>query len=220
MSRTSLTSVRLSPRNLSSAIANMSNKQMEWFKQTGFGGLINFKLTMTPHNIAFKILKAYNMEEQALELQDKRIYITEETVSDVLGFPRGQRPVTTIQEAVVYENWQAHFSKWPGRITIGDVCNMIKTSKTASDDFKRSFLVVLANTLVSPPIGPYVNKELVGFDGDLDRSYEYNWCAYVLANLNRAVKDWRINPKNPFTGPLLFIVVSTSAYFSYLNRFI
>src|SRR3954470_24251663 len=83
------TTIRVSPRLLTKAIAKMSTKQRTWLAKTGFRNLLGFSFSSTPHHLAHRILMTYNIENQCLDLGEKRIQLTEEDVTWVLGFPTG-----------------------------------------------------------------------------------------------------------------------------------
>ena len=189
------------------------NEKSEWVKQSGFGDLLDFTITLIPHDVACKLLWMVDTNELAIKLDEKTIQITESDVERVLGFPRGSRPVTLSNIGIEVRCWQNQFDKiQPSRIRQTDILNKIITEKTASNHFKRNFLLVVANTLISPSKDSNANKELAYFSGDWDGLYEYNWCAYVLTNLKKSIEIWKTDPEKIFTGPLLFIVVSIAIF--------
>jgi len=199
----------VSPKTITEIIAKLSDDQREWLVKTGFKDLLSFTLTQVPHELAYKLVAAYNIETQSLELGDKKINITEKDVESVLGFPRGSNPLQFNQQTAAVRDWEAQFKdKTRSRIQTTDVTKKIKEEKTASENFKRSFLVMLGNTLIGQSKDAYAVRELAGIEGDLNKQHNYNWCTYVLAKLNTAIQAWHDKPTNPFTGPLLFLVVS------------
>src|SRR4051812_41327832 len=100
----------MSPRLLAKAIAKMSTKQRTWLAKTGFRNLLGFSFSSTPHDLAYKILMTYNIENQCLELGEKRIQLTEEDVTRVLGFPRGSKQVQFTKDSAMAKAWEAQFS--------------------------------------------------------------------------------------------------------------
>ena len=164
---------------------------------------------MYPNEVASKLLWRVDTNELALKLDGKTIHISDADVQRVLGFPRGERDVTLTKDASVVSSWYSDFKKiMPSRIKNYDILDKIKNERTASSHFKRNFLIIVANTLISPTKNANANKELAFFNRDWDRLSEYNWCAYVLENLKKSIETWKTNPTMDFTGPLLFIVVS------------
>jgi len=202
------TTIRVSPGLLTKAIAQMSTKQRTWLAKTGFKNLLGFSFSSTPHELAHRILTTYDIEKQCLNLGEKTIQLTEEDVNRVLGFPRGSEQVQFAKDSAVAKAWEAQFSTIPSRITPKEIFDKMKSTVDVTANFKRNFLVVLANTMISPPKDAFATRDLAGFQGDLDHLYNYNWCSYTLYRLKNAVQRWREKPALPFTGPLHFLVVS------------
>src|SRR3954471_24408925 len=145
----------------------MSTKQRTWLAKTVFRNLLCFSFSSTPHDLAHKILMTYNIENQCLELGEKTIQLTEEDVTRVLGFPMGSEEVQFTKDSAVAKAWEAQFKSKPSRITTKDVIEKMKLAVDATSHFKRNFLVVLANTMISPPKDAFAIKDLAGFRGDL-----------------------------------------------------
>ena len=206
-------SVRVSIKTLIQAVNCLTKEQRKWVKDAGFGHILDFSITMYPNEVASKLLWRLDTNELALKLDNKTIHISDADVQRVLGFPRGERDVTLTNNVSVVSSWYSEFKDiMPSRIKNYDILDKIKNERTASSHFKRNFLIIVANTLISPTKNANANKELAFFNGDWDRLSEYNWCAYVLGNLKKSIESWKTNPTMDFTGPLLFIVVSNTVF--------
>src|SRR4051812_45326230 len=179
--------VRVSTKTLIQAVDCLTKEQRRWVKDAGFGHLLDFSITMYPNEVACKLLWTVDTNELALKLEDKIIHISDAYVERVLGFPRGERAVTLTNDATVVRSWYNDFNGiLPSRIKNSDILDKIKTERTASSHFKRNFLILVANTLITPTKNANAQKELAFFNGDWDCLSEYNWCAYVLDNLKRS----------------------------------
>ena len=212
-SQVTQTQVRVATKTLIQAIDSLTKEQREWVKQSGFGDLLDFTITIISHDVACKLLWMVNTNELAIKLDEKPIQISEADVERVLGFPRGSRPVTLSNNGIEVRCWQNEFKNiLPSRIRQSDILNKIITERTASNYFKKNFLLVVANTMISPSKDSNANMNLAYFSGDWDSLYEYNWCAYVLNNLKKSIEIWKPEPEKFFTGPLLFIVVSIAIF--------
>ena len=62
----------MSPKTITEIIAKLSDDQRKWLVKTGFKDLLSFTLTQVPHELAYKLVAAYNIETQSLELGDKK----------------------------------------------------------------------------------------------------------------------------------------------------
>src|SRR4051812_5114168 len=91
-SQVTQTQVRVSTKTLIQAVDSLTNEQREWVKQSGFGDLLDFTITIIPHDVACKLLWMVDTNELAIKLDEKTIQISEADVERVLGFPRGSRP--------------------------------------------------------------------------------------------------------------------------------
>jgi len=201
--------VRVSTKTLIQAVKSLTNEQRKWVKHSGFGDLLHFSISLIPKEVACKLLWTVDTNDLAIKLDEKTIRISDADVQRVLGFPRGERAVTLTNDVNELTSWHNEFKNiMPSRIKNSDILDKIMTEETASPHFKRNFLLLVANTLISPTKDANTHKELAFFSGDWDSLSEYNWCAYVLANLKRSIETWKSDPTKDFTGPLLFIVVS------------
>ena len=214
------TIIRVSPKLLTTTIAKMNNVQRAWLVETGFKHLLKFSLMTAPHELAYRIIMAYDIENECLNLDEKKIHVTETDVNRVLGLPMGEEPMKFYKGSRVPKSWKAQFGRiTPSRIKATDISLKLNKDETASWNFKRNFLVMLGNTIISPPKDAYAEKELARFQGDLDKLYNYNRCSYTIFKLKNAVQVWRAKPSISFTGPLLLIVVSISNFHYCTNSF-
>src|SRR3954464_2082182 len=104
MSQSTQTHIRVSPKTITAIIDRLSDFQKNWFMKTGFKDLLSFSLTQVPHELAYKLVGAYDIETQSLELGDKKTHITEKDVERVLGFPRGAKPLQLNQQSAAVRN--------------------------------------------------------------------------------------------------------------------
>src|SRR3954469_18074094 len=133
-SQVTQTQVRVATKTLIQAIDSLTNEQREWVKQSGFGDLLDFTITIIPHDVACKLLWMVDTNELAIKLDEKTIQIIESDVERVLGFPRGSRPVTLSNSGIEVRCWQNQFDKiQPSRIRQTDILNKIITERTTSN---------------------------------------------------------------------------------------
>ena len=98
------TFLRVSPKLLTTTIAKMNNVQRDWLVETGFKHLLKFSLMTAPHELAYRIIMAYDIENECLNLEGKKIEVTEADVNRVLGFPRGAEPIKFNKDSPVAKN--------------------------------------------------------------------------------------------------------------------
>src|SRR4051812_48207574 len=100
----------------------MNKVQRAWLVKTGFKHLLKFSLSAGPHELTYRIIMTYDIENECLNLEGKKIEVTEADVNRVLGLPRGAEPIKFNKDSPVAKNWEAQFgSIRPCRIKATDI---------------------------------------------------------------------------------------------------
>lgn len=200
-------------------LSEFSSEQNEWVKKTGFGDLLQFSIKELPHKLGFQLLQAFDENKCTLNLSCGQIQITEQDVHLVLGLPKGMLHVEYEKDQKTYVvkeiSFREQFEK--NNIRTADLLQKIKNSPV-NDKFKMNFLVMMGNTFIQTVSNVLVDQRFVHFNGDMNRCYAYNWCAYLLESLKVCKKEWMKDPSTKyFCGPLVFLIVSLCHYFSPLQ---
>src|SRR5438270_13177048 len=87
-SQVTQTKVRVSTKTLIQAVDSLSKDQRKWVKDAGFGDLLDFSITIFPHEVAYKLLWTVDTNELAIKLDDKTIDISDADAERVIGFPK------------------------------------------------------------------------------------------------------------------------------------
>lgn len=210
---------KLSPGIFSRMLTNLSDEQIQWVKQTGFGNVLSMRMKRYAHKLGFALVEAFDQATCSLIVEKGSIKITDTVVEKVLGLPRGNRNVELEDSKTLLWDWERQFGEKPFyKIKASNVAEKIKSNSTASYMFKINFLVLLSNFLVESNNNGYVKTEVVGFRGNLENCSDYNWCALVIDKLISTHEFWAGNPTTRhFTGSLPLLTVSNSNFFIMLQ---
>lgn len=201
-------------------VTNLSDQQKQWVRRTGFKHILDFHLEKIPHRLACSVLEAFDAQTCSLKLQSESIAITNQDVYNVLGLPIGDNIFTLATEdqaSARYNSWKEHFGK--NNVTTAAVVERMRESQEVDDTFKLNFLMVLSNVLIERQTGSYVHREILGYDIEIDECNQYNWGEFLLRCLVKTKENWRKTTSSLFyTGPIIFLIVSTSITTFYLHK--
>ncbi|KAL1831209.1 hypothetical protein ACET3Z_000860 [Daucus carota] len=205
--------VRFQPKVLTDAIKSLSANQRQWVKKTGFSSILSFRMNQYPQALGYNIVKSFQTIPTCLTFGGNNISITDDDVNEVLGLPKGQYGVQFMRSTHIEDMWRdqfKHLGRVGWKITANMVGDAIKKTKEVDRMFKLNFLVLLHNVLIEGPTNPYVRQTMLGFAGDLDNCYNYNWCRLLISQLKIASISWNENPETKYyTGSVPFLVDQT-----------
>ncbi|KAK1371106.1 hypothetical protein POM88_037198 [Heracleum sosnowskyi] len=118
--------IRNSPRLLSDMICALSDEQMQWVKDVGFGSLLDFELVEMPQRLAYKIIEAFDEKTCRLILKRGDIEINEQVVHDVLGLPCRGAEIKFAKDCLRSKRTIEWRSQFPGN---NELQSLIKASE-------------------------------------------------------------------------------------------
>lgn len=190
-------------------INSLSAKQEEALNNIGFGSYLEIKIETIPTRMAYWLVSNYDPRTNELNVGNHTIKITDQTVHDILGIPKGNISVIDqnkprADSSKTLKMWKSQF-KSASRVKVSDILTEIDKSKKADFMFKLNWLVV-HNTIMGwtskcTTVNQRFLKNIVK-ESDIPRM---NWCEYLVSCLNETTSEW--NGTEPFNGPLLFLAV-------------
>ncbi|KAK1359723.1 hypothetical protein POM88_044197 [Heracleum sosnowskyi] len=141
--------IRNSPQLLSDIICALSDEQMQWAKDVGFGSLLDFKLVEMPQRLAYKIIVAFDEKTGRLILKRGDIEINEHAVHNVLGLPCRGAEIKFAKDGLRSKRTIEWRSQFPGNnelqslIKASEVVDITKQAGHVDEIFKMNFLVVM-----------------------------------------------------------------------------
>lgn len=198
------------PEIFSDTIAAFNQNQKEWVNKTGFGELLNFKMGRYPHRLGYDIVESFDKSTSSLVLKNGSIEISEFVVNKVLGLPIGRKKIELDGGADNLTIWAEQFvPTTKSHVTATMVSKLLKREKTVNMEFKLNFLVFMTNFLIESNQNCFLKTDILSFNGNLDKCYEFKWCELLIARLKFTHAFWAADPeKRYFAGPLAFLIVS------------
>ena len=201
---------KFSPKIFWKMITQLSEEQISWVNETGFGHVLGMKMKSYAHKLGYIVVESFNRSECAIVLDQGSIVLTDDVVNRVLGLPKGDDPVEIKECKNLLLAWVSQFPKRSHfNVTASLIVKKIRSSEKATYLFKLNFLVLLSNFLVESNHNGYVKTEILGFCGEIDKCYKYNWCGFVINKLLSTHEFWDDNRSgHHFTGSLPLLTVS------------
>lgn len=203
--------MRLEPKIFTDTIKCLSDEQKKWVRATGFEKLMYFKEDEYPPSISKKLVSSYNPLSSSMTIKGKTLTITEDSVHEILGLPRGLNPIDFVTDPITKYAWRAQFhdsKRESFKVTGRDIYEAIKATDEVNLNFKMNFMVLMSNMFFKGSKNPYVIQKIVGFTGDLDNCSDYNWCEYFIRCLNKETSAWHEKKDRVFyTGSLAYLIV-------------
>ncbi|KAK1385473.1 hypothetical protein POM88_023208 [Heracleum sosnowskyi] len=176
-------------------LSELSGEQKKWVEKTGFGNVLAFRMKRYAHKLGYAIVEALDRNDCSIRLQDGNIKISDVVVQMVLGLPKGEEDVDVQDRKEVLSAWESQFDRKPfSKITATMIAKEIKSYGSATNMFKLNFLVLLSNFLVESNNNGYVETDIVGFCGNIEKCSKYNWCGFVIDKLLTTHEFWAGNP--------------------------
>ena len=202
--------VRVKPCILKNTIDNLSVAQKQWVADTGLGTVLMFDINEYPEPLSYLIADSYKLDESSFYIEGYKFSVSENDVHEILGLPKGDLSIDYISNYEKREAWKSQFSDLPRSwaITASDVCDAMKLSSVVDMNFKLNFLIIMSNVLIKGSTTPYLSLKMLGFSGDVDQCFKYNWCKALMQSLNECFAHWCIDrARKHFTGSIPFCLV-------------
>ncbi|XP_042056147.1 uncharacterized protein LOC121800696 [Salvia splendens] len=202
--------IKIGVKVLVDAIEKMNSKQLAALEDMGFGQLVHLKIRYIPADMAFSLLENFNHDNcsRIKLVDDQPLHITEEDVYATLGLPRGELMIKSQKKHVMNDVMKTIVeAKNRKAITPADLQEQLDSDPEGGEWFKKIFLILLDNVLISPTANGNCLGRILDDIGNISNVRQYNWCSYVLDTLITTHDSWkRKNKSTPFTGPITFLL--------------
>ncbi|KAL3655998.1 hypothetical protein CASFOL_000394 [Castilleja foliolosa] len=173
--------------------------------------LIKFNITETPSTLGYWLLENFDPMACVVKLQEGReLRVEADDVTHVLWIPNGDTIIKRFAKNIphpVVTQWKALFSDHLKSITAAHVADKMLSKETNTVWFKRLFLILITTCLVESCENGYVITRIIPNFEDPDQAKKLNWGEYMKKCLAEEVVRWnKKNRKDPFTGPLVFLM--------------
>lgn len=200
---------RISVQKVCSLVGKFNKFKRDLVEEIGFGGMLEVKM-LSKLNLKFSawLMERVEVESSTLKLDEERVLqIQDHDVQKVFSLPCGTRsicPDTTepseackeFMRASAYLSKGAHSLKAAEAYLLRDDING-DSSKVQIDCFKIAFVIFVVGHLLAPSTKhDYITIDFWAALNDISQIKEFNWCAYVLEHLNRAVGKLKSDIRN------------------------
>ncbi|VAH78106.1 uncharacterized protein [Triticum aestivum] len=200
---------RISVQKVCSLVGKFNKFKRDLVEEIGFGGMLGIKM-LAKLNLKFSawLMERVDVESSTLKIDEQRVLqIQDHDVQKVFSLPCGTRsicPDTTepseackeFMRASAYLSKGAHSLKAAEAYLLRDDING-DSSNVQIDCFKIAFVIFVVGHLLAPSTKhDYITIDFWAALNDISQIKEFNWCAYVLEHLNRAVGKLKTDIRN------------------------
>ncbi|KAL3630436.1 hypothetical protein CASFOL_023420 [Castilleja foliolosa] len=202
---------RNSGYTLIKAFKCLTDVQRDTVRSMGFGGLLEFNIAETPSTLGYWLFENFDPMACVVKLQEGReLRVEADDVTHVLGIPNGDTIIKRFAKNIphpVVTQWKALFPVHLKSITAAHVADKMLSKETSTVWFKILFLILITTCLVESCDNGYVITRIIPNFEDPDQAKELNWGQYMKKCLAEEVVSWnKKNRKDPFTGPIIFLM--------------
>ncbi|KAK7391471.1 hypothetical protein VNO78_19887 [Psophocarpus tetragonolobus] len=179
-------------------------EQKEAVKSIGFGSLLGLRCRTLRRSLCLWLLERFDTTNCSLEICNVHVPLTPKDVETVLGLSAsGKEVVNSGPEDLISDLRNSYNAKNHG-ISVRLLEERLATAE-AGDDFKRSFVLHVLGTLLSPTARLDVSPSFLHFLTNMDLVHQYNWGKFLLDRLVREVSRFRQGKQRAVGGCLLFL---------------
>ncbi|KQK16659.1 hypothetical protein BRADI_1g29805v3 [Brachypodium distachyon] len=132
---------------------------------------------------AVKTQSCYDPHDRCLVLPERgRIPMTEESVYNALGAPRGELPVPYRVDKDIEARLAPELK----------VNTMLKEMTDSGDRFKRLVLMYIMSTIIAPTTSTRISNRCYPAD-NIHNAHRYNFCKFVIDQLHEALSKKKLN---------------------------
>lgn len=149
---------RMSPATLSKLVhvdPGLSELQKRDVEDIGFGSLLRLRIDELPWDLCCSLVQNFDPYNCCLNLlSGQKMKISIEDVYVCLGLPKGTKEIVegkskeTTKDYVDLRNEWFEYIGFDKNVSVSSVMNRIKQDVDGSENFKRSFVVLVVSTLI------------------------------------------------------------------------
>ncbi|PWA35990.1 hypothetical protein CTI12_AA604320 [Artemisia annua] len=207
---------RQCPTKLFNVVRTLSDAQKKDVRDMGFESILELDILVNPLKLGYWVVDRLNTKSLCLEMDNKKLRISSQSVKDIFGFPMGKIKVEDSKRADTHNNvtqeWRRQYppAKKGGiqRVYLGHIVEQINKQREGGRMFRMNMLVLIMTLLAEGITNGTANQNLLPCLVNVENISNMNWCGYLLKCLRRSKLKWkREDEKSRYTGPLLFLIL-------------
>ncbi|XP_020203981.1 protein MAIN-LIKE 1 isoform X2 [Cajanus cajan] len=195
---------RCSPGRLFNVLQHLTPEQKEAVKSMGFGNLLGLRCRTLRRSLCLWLLDRFDTTNCSLEICNVRMPLTPKDVESVLGLAASGKEVVNSGPEDLISDLRNSYNAINHGISVRLLEERLATAE-AGDDFKRSFVLYVLGTLLSPTARLDVSPSFLHFLTNMDLVHQYNWGKFLLDRLVREVSRFHQGKQRAVGGCLLFL---------------
>jgi len=197
---------RCSPGRLFNVLQRLTPEQKESVKSMGFGSLLGLRCRTLRRSLCLWLLERFDATNCSLEISSAHLPLTPKDVETVLGLSASGKEVVNSGPEDLISDLRSSYNAINHGISVRLLEDRLATAE-AGDDFKRSFVLYVLGTLLSPTARLDVSPSFLHILTNMDLVHQYNWSKFVLDRLVREVSLFHKGKQRAVGGCLLFLQV-------------
>lgn len=206
---------RCSPGRLFNVLQRLTPEQKNAVKSMGFGSLLGLRCRTLRRSLCLWLLERFDTTSCRLEICNEHIPLTPKDVEIVMGLSASGKEVVNSGPEELISDLRNIYNATNHGISVRLLEERL-ASVEAGDEFKRSFVLYVLGTLLSPTARLDVSPSFLHFLTNMDLVHQYNWGKFLLDRLVREVSRFHQGKQRAVGGCLLFLQVIYFPSISYL----
>ncbi|KAK7343916.1 hypothetical protein VNO77_13039 [Canavalia gladiata] len=195
---------RCSPGRLFNVLQHLTPEQKEAVKSMGFGSLLGLRCRTLRRSLCLWLLERFDTANRSLEICNEHMLLTPKDVEIVMGLSASGKEVVNSGPEDLISDLRNSYNATNHGISVRLLEERLATAE-AGDDFKRSFVLYVLGTLLSPTARLDVSPSFLHFLTNMDLVHQYNWGKFLLDRLVREISRFHQGKQRAVGGCLLFL---------------
>jgi len=202
------------------ATKDLSTDHKDAIKSLGFGGLLRMPGTCLRRQMVTDIAKRYQISNQCFSLCGQNVPIYLEDVRDIMGlqiegidvYEHINQEEVKDEDKKVDTELMKRYEDADHEIKINKLKQMMRSSATPDDDFKRIFVLFTIGVILAPTVKPYVKAMYLPLVRKVSDIHKFNWGRFTLSHLLTSCTNYMVKKGANVQGNLTLLQVSSICY--------
>ncbi|KAK3211526.1 hypothetical protein Dsin_016232 [Dipteronia sinensis] len=191
-------------------MSTFSYLQKDAVQELGFGNLLMLNCGFLLRDFCAWLVNKFDTTTSTIELHGKSFKLNPSMFSHVIGI--SDRGDTVNIEGAIHDSWRTKFTITNPDIKLLHLENLLKSNKTADDDFKVRFCLHMLGTVLAPTAGEYVDARYLNVLFDVGNINGKNWARWCFDQVVISIKIFKSKSSRYIGGCVLFLEVYISEY--------
>lgn len=188
-------------------VSTFSVEQKEVVRELGFGSLLQMSCGRVRHDLCRYLVNQCNVESWSITLHGREYFLSPATFTSVMGIVDGGTNVETIGDEFEIVELRAKYCTGRKGIAIATVVQRLQNIRTADDEFRILFCLVVIGTVLCPTPATYIHPSYLHTLKHVNTISSKNWATWCFNFLWDGVKKFKEDGAASLSGCVLFLMV-------------